>query len=225
MVKNVESRVESDFRQRIEKLETKLEKEVEDFLLKKFDSMMEKFSSDIRQRSAGAEPPESGDFSVLKENVKEIMDIQEELVSKIQQKGTVDEGDVGRRLNELSASVNINGRDIKRLTSQVEELRNRPASAQPPGTNEEALKEMDKMISGLEEKVLRRLAELENRTAEIEGFASKMKSRNETPAASVREPRTGENEQKLLSRIDSLESELYGMKKAKKRNFGAVILE
>lgn len=222
MVKNIESRVESDFKQRIEKLETKLEKEVEDFLLKKFDSMMEKFSADIKQRSGGFEPSETKDFSVLKENVKEIMDIQEELVSKIQQKGPVDVGDFGRRINELSSSINVNGREIKKLSGQIEELRSINAEPESASVSTDAFKEMEDRISGLENKFEGRLEELQKN---ISGIASLMESQKSETRAHPGAEKAGENEQKLLSRISSLESELYGMKKYKKRNMGAVILE
>lgn len=217
MVKDVENRIESDFRQRMEKLETKMEKEVEDFLLKKFDSLIEKFSDDIKQKLSGAKPSESGDISVLKENVREIMDIQEELVSKIQRKGPVDAGDFGTRLNELSSSINVNGRDIKRLSSQIEEIRNRPAPVQM--SSEKAnMKELEEMIAALEKKLDDEMAGLDERVVKLENRKS------ETPTPAVRESRTSENEQKLLSRISSLESELYGMKKIRK-HAGAVVLE
>lgn len=241
MVNSIEKKVENDFNQRIEKLETRVEKDVEDFLLVKFDKMMEKFS---KSGGTGSASQGSEDITDLRGHVKELMDIQEEMVSKMNQKVPEDAGIIRNQINDLGLSVSRNTKEIKRIASQLEDTRktSRPGpeleefrqningrilelekriETAPRGGPVEGMSEIRKDI---EEKFFDINRRLEQAKEDFRGEITRIENRPVHVPMQRQEEDAGK-EEKLHSRISLLEKEIYDLKKRKKRNYGAVVLE
>lgn len=207
IIKNVKMKLERDI---TEGMETRIEKKLEELLLKKFDGVLD----DIK--CGGFK-----DGTDLKEHIREVMDIQEEMISNMQKKKRTESFDVSgvaSQLKELGSSVNANNREIEKLVSEIETLKKRP------GTVAVADGEVDEVRKDMEEKFFDINKRLEQTKINLMGEISRLE--NKKPPAVPESGDSKEEEKQLVSRIDELENEIYDLKHRKKsRGSGAVILE
>lgn len=229
IINKIENEIEKDFSQRIEKLEAKVEKNVEDFLLKKFDSMIYKFSENVKNNAQSKyQPGKTEDISNIREHIKEIMDIQEEMISKMHQKSSQEPFDVSEitnQLNELSSFVNANGREIKSMVLQIEDLKKKRETVVKSDAG------LDGIRKDLEEKFFDINKKLEQSRMNLMGEISRVENQKVLPPPPA--PIAGEDstkkvkevEERLLSRITELEKGIYELKQRKPRTSGAIVLE
>lgn len=206
IIKAVKNGVEKDL---MEGMETRIEKKQEELLLKKFDGVL----NDIK--CGGFK-----DSTDLKKHIREVMDIQEEMVSKMHKKRTesFDVGDVANQLKGLGSSVNANRREIEKLVSEIETLKKRPRTvAVADGETEEVRKDLEEKFFDINKR-------LEQTKINLMGEISRVE--NKKPPAVPDSGDSKEEEKQLISRIEGLENEIYDLKHRKKsRDSGAVILE
>lgn len=198
--KELLSVIEREINQRIVGLEARVEKHVEDFFLKKFDSTQKR----PEKTSGGIKDPE------IKEHIKEVMDIQEEIISKMHGNKGSDTSAIENRLEELGSAVSENTRDIKNIISRLEGIKARCFS-----------KKGGSQAEDFDEKFFDLNRRIEQVRADLLGEISRIENRP-LPAPPTREPARPEKDDRMENKILDLESEL--MKMRKKKN-AAVILE
>jgi len=209
MIKIVEGKVEKDL---LENIQTKIEKNVEDFLIKKFDGMLDRLPEH-----------EGGGRADLMEYMKEIMNVQEEIISKIHQKGNLerDTSDIADQLKSLHSSLSENGREIKKLISEMDGLKRTKTSGTAP--KDEGLDELKKE---LEEKFFDINKRLEQSKMNLMGEISRMEKLPSPPSSGEDfTEKINKLREELLPRIEELEDELYQLKHRKPRRSDAVVVE
>ncbi len=208
IVKLLEEKIRKDFKNRIEELETRIEKNVEDFFMKKFDSMFDEFIKGLKEKP-------SGKSQDIKSQIHEILDIQEELISKLHQK-QLPEPETAEKFRELTYSVNENKKEIKRIISEIEELKKMPRSF--------PVKEIEELKNRWDEKFFEINKRLEETKKILLGEISRVENEKVSSSGTGNSDELNKIRSEMLSRIEKLENENYELKRHKKSS-GAIIVE
>ncbi|RLF60573.1 MAG: hypothetical protein DRN16_04640, partial [Thermoplasmata archaeon] len=133
IMKDIEKRIDIDVEQRLVRHEAKIEKDVEDFLMKKFDEMFESSLSNMQNRLKQLEVKIQNmqePNGVSNEQVKEVLKVQEEMAVKFNQRWS----EINSQIQEIKGTlnsmrmdenkINLIDQKINDINSKIKEIEN-----------------------------------------------------------------------------------------------------